>query len=152
MNETKNNYYIKVAFLFAFLSGLMGWAFLHYDTYLSINQFKYDREITTIYVFIFLTISGLNFVLYGLGRLFDFDIRPIIIFISFCEFLFIVGGVWFVTIFGTGDPILIFRNLCIDLYFIMLFLSRFLLIFILFFDKTKTNWMCKKKTNSHNAV
>ncbi len=130
LNKDCNNYYIKVAILFAFLSELMGWAVHHCAIYSISIEFVHYKEISFLYVLIFFIQFVLYVIFYGLGRLFNFNISLLIIFISFCEFVFVFGGVWVVSLFGSNDPLFLFRHICFDLYFIILFSSKFLLISI----------------------
>ena len=130
----KNKYYFKVAIIFSFLSCLVPLISWHLDLYISECRFIYDDQVTTIYSLLFIIELGLYLVFYGLGRWLDFNIRPLIILVSFSNFCFVFLGLWFVSLMvrmGPIDVFAIFRHLGIDLYFIILFLSKLLLIYIL---------------------
>ena len=134
MNKIKNKYYLKVAIIFSFLSCLVPLISWHLDLYISECRFIYDDKATIVYFFIFLIQSGINLLCYGLGRCFDFNIRPLIILFSFGDFVFVFFGLWFLFLlapYGPTDLFAIFKHFDIDLYFIILFLSKFLLIYIL---------------------
>ena len=134
MNKIKNLYYLKVAVLFSFLSCFMPIIFWHLYLWIAECRFEYDDKATIVYFFIFLIQSGINLLCYGLGRCFDFNIRPLIILVSFGDFVFVFFGLWFLFLlapYGPTDLFAIFRHLGIDLYFIILFLSKLLLIYIL---------------------
>ena len=133
-NRYKNNYYLKVAIIFSFLSCLVPLISWHLYLYISECRFVYDDTVTIVFFYIFLIQSGLYIVSYGLGRWLDFNIRPLIILFSFGDFVFVFFGLWFwslVVSIGPVDFLWIFRQVLIDVYFILLFLSKFPLIFIL---------------------
>ena len=123
MNKIKNKYYLKVAIIFSFLSCLIPLRFWHYDD-----------DTIIVYFFIFLIQSGIYLLCYGLGHCLNFNIRPLIILFSFGDFVFVFFGLWFLFLlapYGPTDLFAIFKHFDIDLYFILLFLSKFLLIYIL---------------------
>lgn len=134
MNIIKNKYYFKVAIIFSFLSCLVPLISWHLDLYISECSFIYDDLATAIYSLLFIIEVGLYLVFYGLGRWLDFNIRTLIILVSFSDFGFVFLGLWFVSLIvrrGPIDFLAIFSHLGFDLYFILLFLSKFLLIYIL---------------------
>lgn len=127
LNKDCNNYYIKVVILFSFLSCLV-------PIVLYIVSYRVYDEILAALILIYLIQSGLYLAFYGLGRWLDFDISPLIFLISFGDFIFVFFGLWIMSIMvsmGPVDIFWIFKQVSIDIYFILLFLSKFLLIFIL---------------------
>ncbi|MBR5644100.1 MAG: hypothetical protein IKW77_07935 [Salinivirgaceae bacterium] len=127
LNKDCNNYYIKVAILFSILSCLA-------PIVLYIVSYRVYDEILDALILIYLIQSGLYLAFYGLGRWFDFDISPLIFLISFGDFIFVFFGLCLMSLvvsMGPVDFFGIFRHVSIDIYFILLFLSKFLLIFIL---------------------
>lgn len=134
LNKDCNNYYIKVAILFSFLSCLVPLISWHYYLYTKESIFVYDDFATEIFSFLFLIQSVIYLCCYGLGRWLDFDISPLIFLISSGDFIFVFFGLWIMSIMvsmGPVDIFWIFKQVSIDIYFILLFLSKFLLIFIL---------------------
>lgn len=134
MNEFNNKYYLKVAIIFSFLSCLVPLISWHLHLYISECRFVYDDLLTIVYFYIFLIQSGIYLLCYGMGHWVDNNIRPFIIFFSFGDFVVVFFGSWFWSLIVSMGPIdifWIFKQVSIDMYFILLFLSKFLLIFIL---------------------
>ncbi len=127
LHKDCNNYYIKVAILFSILSCLA-------PIVLYIVSYRVYDELLNALILIYLVQIGLYLAFYGLGHWRDFDISPLIFLFSFGDFIFVFFGSWFMSIMvsmGPVDILWIFRQVFIDVYFILLFLSKFLLIFIL---------------------
>lgn len=125
MNKIKNKYYLKVAIIFSFLSCLIPLISLHLDLYISRSSFIYDDKATIVYFFIFLIQSGIYLLCYGLGHCLNFNIRPLILFFSFGDLVFILGLCLLFSGLGSGDHFAIFKNFGADLYFVQLFMSKF---------------------------
>ena len=66
---------------------------------------------------------------YGLGRMLDFNIRSLITFFSFGDLLFVLLLTSILSGIGSGDQFGMLKDYW--WYFILLFLSKFLLIYFL---------------------
>lgn len=131
MNKIKNLYYLKVAVLFSFLSCFMPIIFWHLYLWIAECRFEYDDKLTIVYFFIFLIQSGIYLLSYGLGRWLNNGIKSLIIFFSFCDFVVVFLGLLLLSGIAPSNNHNIFSNFGFDLYFILLFLSKFWLIYIL---------------------
>lgn len=127
MNKLNNNYYLTVSIIFSFLTCLVQFIFWQYD--IEKSMFILDDFITGILSIIFLIQSGIYLCCYCLGRALDVNIRPLIILFSFGDLIFILGLALIIAGLAPGDDLKPLKEGW--LYFLLLFLSKFLLIFIL---------------------
>ncbi|MBR4264842.1 MAG: hypothetical protein IKQ46_02180 [Bacteroidales bacterium] len=129
MNKLNNNHYIKVSIQFSFWCNFIQIIIYHFGIIIKTGFLGFDVQLAIFLFLIFLIQSGIYLLCYGLGRLFDFNIRPLIIFISFGDFLFISVFTSILSGIGSGDEFGMFKDYW--WYFILLFLSKFLLIYFL---------------------
>ena len=127
MNKLNNNYYLTVAIIFSFLTCLVQFIFWQYD--IEKSMFILDDFITGILSIIFLIQSGIYLCCYCLSRANNVNIRPAIIIVSFGDLIFILGLALMIAGLAPGDDLKPLKEGW--LYFLLLFLSKFLLIFIL---------------------
>ena len=129
MNKLNNNYYLTVAIIFSFLTCLVQFIYVHYDIYIEKSMFSLDEFVTGILSIIFLIQSGIYLCCYCLSRAHNVNIRPAIIIVSFGDLIFILGLALMIAGLAPGDDLKPLKEGW--LYFLLLFLSKFLLIFIL---------------------
>ena len=81
MNKLNNNHYIKVSIQFSFWCNFIQIIIYHFGIIIKTGFLGFDVQLAIFLFLIFLIQSGIYLLCYGLGRLFDFNIRPLIIFI-----------------------------------------------------------------------
>lgn len=127
MNKLNNNHYIKVSIQFSFWCNFIQIIIYHFGIIIKTGFFGFDAQLAIFLFLIFLIQSGIYLLCYGLGRMLDFNIRSLITFFSFGDLLFVLLLTSFLSGLGNGvKPLKEYWW-----YFILLFLSKFLLIYFL---------------------